>query len=42
MFDVNGKIAQTIQCIWSYIFFVTKSILPEMENFGDYLGDFKL
>ena len=40
MFDVNSKIAQTMQCIWSYI--VRKSILQEMENLGDYPGDFRL
>ena len=40
MFDVNSKIIQTMQNIWNFI--VRKSNLQEMENLGDYLGDFRL
>ena len=40
MFDVNSKITQTMQNIWNFI--VRKSNLQEMENLGDYLGDFRL
>ena len=39
MFDVNSKITQTTQNIWNFI--VRKSNLQEMENLGDYLGDFQ-
>ena len=39
-FDVNSKIGQTTQSIWSYI--VRKSILQEMANFSGYPGDFRL
>ena len=37
MFDINSKIAQTMQK-----FIMGKSNLQEMINFGDYLGDFRL
>ena len=40
MFDVNGKIAQTMQSIRNFI--VRKSNLQEVANFGTYPGDFRL
>ena len=39
-FDVNRKIAQTMQSIRNFI--VRKSNLQEMANFGTYPGDFRL
>ena len=39
-FDVNSKIAQTMQSIRNFI--VRKSNLQEMANFGTYPGDFRL
>ena len=39
-FNVNRRIAQTMQNIWNFI--VRESNLQEMANFGNYPGDFRL